>query len=418
MVQILTHMKDYSVITNPMTWGLVTGCVFFYDYRPVGGENEQKEDNQYPLKIRLTYKRERVYYNTGYSMTIEEWRNYNNGRGAVADARRGIQQQFEIIAVHVKEINKTGEFSFDLLATIMSRGIKDDVFSAFDARIAELKVAGQVGTVLVYECALSSFRNYRGPGKLPFNKVTKGWLKGYEDAMKKRSVTTRSMYLRCLRAIINSSGAVSPFGKGKFHIQNGAGRKMALRKPQIKQMMTYEVLPGSTTDKMRSLFYFSYRANGMNIRDLVLLRWKDIEDGVIKFVRAKTARTGSKERIIMAPVLPEIQEIIDRWGDKDSKYVFGYLNDKMGPDEIMSVTKNLTRLMNKHLAIIAKATGLPKCSSYTARHSYASNLLRAGAPVELISGQLGHTRIATTQNYLDGFDMDDITKYNQSLSDE
>ena len=116
--------------------------------------------------------------------------------------------------------------------------------------------------------------------------------------------------------------------------------------------------------------------------------------------------------------MPEIQEIIDKWGNKDSKYVFGYLHENMGSDDIMLVTKNLTRLMNKHLAIITKATELPKISTYSARHSYATNLLRGGAPIELISGQLGHSRITTTQTYLDGFDMDDIIKHNQSLSDE
>ncbi len=405
-------MKDYSVITNPMTWGMVTGCIFFYDYR-------KKSNGKYPIKIRISYKRERVYYNTGYSMTVAEWKNYNTGRGSIAVARLAIQKQLELMAGYVKEINKNGEFSFDLLATKMSRGKKEDVFAAFDVRIAELKAAGQSGTALVYECALNSLKAYQGTTKLPFKKVTSKWLKGYDDTTK-RSVTTRSMYLRCLRAIINASGAVSPFGEGKdkFQIKTGSGRKMALTKPQIKKLMTYEVIQGSTTDKMRDLFYFSYRANGMNIRDLVLLRWKDIEYGVIKFVRAKTARTGSKERIIKAPVLPEIQEIIDKWGNKDSKYVFGYLHENMGSDDIMLVTKNLTRLMNKHLAIITKATELPKISTYSARHSYATNLLRGGAPIELISGQLGHSRITTTQTYLDGFDMDDIIKHNQSLSDE
>ena len=311
-------------------------------------------------------------------------------------------------------------YSFSFVCVKMSRGNKNDVFSAFAARIAELRASGQVGNANVYECSMNSIKSHNGANRLPFNRVTKSWLKGYEDAMIKagKSATTRSMYLRCLRAIINLSGAVSPFGKDKYQIMNGSGRKMALMKPQIKKMMTYSVISGSTTDKMRSFFYFSYRANGMNIRDLVLLKWDNIKYGVIEFVRAKTARTGSTERIIKAPVLPEIQEIIDKWGDTASEYVFGYINKSMTPDEVLLTTKNLTRLMNKHLAIITKATGLPKISTYTARHSYATNLLRAGAPVELISGQLGHSRITTTQSYLEGFDMDDIYKYNKTLSDE
>jgi len=406
-------MKDYSVITNPMSWGLVTGCVFFYDYRP-------RSNGLYPVKIRLTFKSERAYYKTGYALTVEEWKNFNAGRGNVAEARRGVQQQMETIAGHVKEVNKTGVFSFDLLNKRMARGSKNDVFTSFEARIAELKARGQVGNAVVYECALNSLKGYVESGKLRFSKVTVSWLEGYEEAMIKagKKATTRSMYLRCLRAIINASGGASPFGKGKFQIMGGEGRKMALNKAQIKILMSHPVVPDSTTDKMRDLFYFSYRANGMNIRDLVLLRWKDIEYGVIEFVRAKTARTGATERKIKAPILPAMLQIIDHWGKRDSEYIFGYIHSGMKPAEIMLTTKNLTRLINKHINYITEATGLPKISTYSARHSYATNMLREGASVELISGQLGHSRIGTTQSYLEGFDLGDITKFNKALDDE
>lgn len=409
----MPNKKDYSVMTNPMTWGQVAGCVFFYDYR-------SKSNGLYPVKIRLTYKRERTYYNTGYAMTVDDWKNYNSGRGQIADTRRGVQQQMEIIAEHIKDINRTNEFSFDLLAKRMSRGSQDDVFSAFNSRITELRRAGQVGNASVYECALNSLRGYAGNGRLKFKKITVKWLKDYEAAMtkEKKSVTTRSMYLRCLRAIINDSGMVSPFGKDKFQVKSGDGRKMALTKPQIKELMTRPVVPGGTTEKMRDLFYFSYLTNGMNIRDLVLLKWDNIADGVISFVRAKTARTGSKVRTIQAPLLPATQRIIDKWANKDSEYVFDYVNDRMTPDEVMLTTKNLTRLMNKHLNIITEAIGLPQISTYTARHSYATNLMRAKVPVEFISGQMGHRDISTTQKYLEGFELEDMVKYNKSLSDE
>jgi site-specific recombinase XerD len=409
-------MKDYAVITNPMTWGQVTGAVFFYDYRP-RGENPQKQ-KLYPLKIRLTYKGERVYYKTGYTMTIEDWKKFNSGKGEIAEARKGIQQQMETIAGHVKEVNRTNEFTFDLLNKRMARGTKNDVFTSFDIKIAELKKSGRVGNAVVYECALNSLKGYCDSRSLKFNKVTPHWLKDYEEAMIKagKKATTRSMYLRCLRAIILASGVTSPFGKNKFQIKAGEGRKMALDKPQFKKLLSHPVTAGSTTAKMRDLFYFSYMANGMNIRDLVSLKWENIKNNVIVFERAKTARTTREERKIKAPVMPEMKDIIDRWGDLNSEYIFGYLHSKMTPAEVMNATKNLTRLMNKHINYITKDTGLPKISTYTARHCYASHLLWAGAPIALIGGQMGHSRITTTEAYLKSFNMDEIFKYNQTLT--
>lgn len=49
-----------------------------------------------------------------------------------------------------------------------------------------------------------------------------------------------------------------------------------------------------------------------------------------------------------------------------------------------------------------------------ARHSFSTVLKRSGVSIEMISEQLGHTSIKTTQIYLDSFESDqkrEITKY-------
>jgi site-specific recombinase XerD len=74
--------------------------------------------------------------------------------------------------------------------------------------------------------------------------------------------------------------------------------------------------------------------------------------------------------------------------------------------------------MNKHLATIAKEIGLPHISTYTARHSYASNLLRNNASTEFISEQMGHADLRTTQAYLAGFDSDTRRRLNETLTSE
>ena len=405
--------EKYKVTTNPVTWGLITGVIFFYDYRA-------KSNGLYPLKIRLTYKRERTYYNTGYSLNVDQWKIFNTARGEFRNIRIAIQKQMEIIGEHVKEMNKEGNFSFDLLATKLGRGKKDDVFATFEARIRDLRKKGSVTTAMIYECALNSLKSYTGSRELPFDKITKSWLESYNEGMEKsgKSTTTRSIYMRQLRAVINTADKVSPFGKGKFQIKGGGGRKMAISKLQINSLMSFEVLPGSTTDKMRDLFYFSYLGSGMNIKDLILLKWSDIKNDEIHFIRAKTARLNSIEREIIVPILPQMQQIIDKWGDKESKYIYGYSHDSLTPQGVRVACQNVTRLINKHIKIIADATGLPHISTYSARFSYATNLLRGGAPIEFISGQLGHSKISTTQSYLEGFGSEAIRKYNKALTEE
>lgn len=406
--------RDYPVIANPVTWGPVTAAVFFYDYR-------EKGNGLYPLKIRLTYRRERAYYQTGYDLTLDQWLRFNTGRGDINKARVAIQSQMAVMRDHVEDLNRAGAFSFEALNTRLGRGKKNDVFAAFEARIKELRCKGRISNAVIYECALNSLTDHVKSRELHFNRINQSWLEKYDEAMTKdgKNTTTRSMYMRCLRAIINASGAVSPFGRNKYQIKQGGGRKMALSRQQINEvLMKYNVVPGSTTDKMRDLFYFSYLTNGFNPKDMILLRWSDIKDNEIRFIRQKTARTNSTEREIVAPILPQMKRIIDKWGDKNSKYIFGYVSDKMTAQEIYDAGKNVTRLMNKHLNKITESAGLPRISTYTARHSYASNLLKSHAPIEFISEQLGHSRITTTQAYLNGFDTDTRLKYNTALTEE
>jgi integrase/recombinase XerD len=405
-------MKEISHTKHTANWGLVTGAVYFDDRRP-------KKNGLFPVKIRITHKRERLYVNTGYSHSLKDWGLFDTNIKEIRKARIAILKQYEIIGNAIEDMNSRGVFSFALLNRHLGRGKKDDVFSHFEARISDLRSKGFVGNAMIHECALNCLKSHVPLNSLSFDKINIAWLEGYETAMAKdgKSTTTRSMYLRCLRAIINRAGKPSPFGRDKFQIKTGGGRKMALTKQQINEvLMKYEVIARSTTDKMRDLFYFSYLTNGINIKDLVLLKWSDIKNDSIHFIRAKTARINAKEVDIVAPILPQMKLIIDKWGDKESKYIFGYIHDRMTPQEIRVSCQNVTRLINKHMKLITDATGLPHISTYTARHSNATNLLRGGAQIEFISGQLGHSKISTTQAYLAGFDDETRRRMNEILT--
>jgi integrase len=409
-------MNEFAHTNNSETWGQVSGAIFFDTRRA-------KKDDLYPVKIRLTYRRERKYINTGFALTIEDWRRLEaNKDKELLKKRNLIKAQYKIIGDHITDMVEKNKFSFDLLDKRLGRGDKNNAIDAFEAQISLLRGRGQVGTAITYSCAMNSLIKYNGNSNvLPFSRITKTWLEGYEKSMIKdgNRYTTISMYLRSLRAIFNISEINSPFDK--FEIPKGEGRKMALNKKQINGiLMKHPVVSGSTTDKMRDLWYFSFLTNGLNVKDMISLKWENIDliNNEITFIRAKTIKTKPDKKNIKAPILQQMQMIIDKWGCKDSKYIFGYMQDNLTPDEIRIVCQNVTRLMNKHLKNIAKEAGLPHISTYSARHSYASVMLRGGASTAFISEQLGHSNIATTQAYLDGFDFDTRREMNETLTSE
>ncbi len=73
----------------------------------------------------------------------------------------------------------------------------------------------------------------------------------------------------------------------------------------------------------------------------------------------------------------------------------------------------------KCVAKVAARAGLPEAGKHITphalRHSYAIDLLRAGAPVPVVSKLLGHSSIAVTGRYLDHFALEEMARYAPSI---
>lgn len=260
--------------------------------------------------------------------------------------------------------------------------------------------------------------------------VSIDWLKRYEkfllDKGCKRS--TIGMYMRGIRTIMNEArkaGVIKetqyPFGKDKYEIQLGEGRKKALTTQQISQIVHY--FDGNqTTERYRDLWFFMYLCNGINVADLVKLKYCNIQDGEICFVRQKTERTAKNVKEIRALITPEMEAIIKKWGNKPSadNFIFPYLVGIEDAHKRKIVTKDLTRRINKRMKVIGKALGIGDVTTYVARHSYATVLKRGGVNVAYISESLGHSSLNTTESYLASFEKEErqknaslLTKFNE-----
>jgi len=296
--------------------------------------------------------------------------------------------------------------------------VNNTLNSAFQTRIETLVEAGAIGNSITYSCALRYLEKYAGT-KIAFDSITVDWLRKYEKAMlaEGKSYTTISMYIRSMRVLFNeakSAGILKeaqyPFGKGKYEIPTGKGRKMALTLGQIGQIVSYT--DGSeATAHYRDLWFFIYLCNGINVADLINLKYSDIIDDEICFVRRKTEHTSRSIREIRATITPEMQAIIDRWGSGDkSGYIFPFLSGGESPLELKRRTQDVTRRINKRMKMIGEALEIGNISTYTARHSFATVLKRSGANIAYISESLGHSSMKTTESYLASFEKEERQK--------
>jgi len=177
----------------------------------------------------------------------------------------------------------------------------------------------------------------------------------------------------------------------------------------------------------KNLFLFSFFSSGLNFKDMASLTKENIkksltEDKVnMSYIELFRSKTHAKIEI---PITPHVKQLLDwfesNYSEKD--YLLPIItNHKLVGEKLNEHIICRRKRFNKHLKTIADKLDFPDSikdiSSYFARHSYATSMLRNGASIEKISQALGHADIKTTQIYVGGFDRVDIAEANQSLLD-
>lgn len=406
-----------------------TTKIFIDKYHP-------KKDGKCASSIRIYHDGRREYYPTEITLTEDEYLN------AKAEVR--VKKEVKDNWLKLKSLEKKAADIIDDMAYftwesfekqyLNNRGVKLSISHTFDEYIQDLLQQGRIGTADSYRAAKVSISKFKENAS--FSDITPSFLHKYEKWMLEEgkiiktnkgeiiggcSITTVGIYLRSLKAIINIaknnrliSEELFPFGKakdGKYEIPTGANFKKALSLHEIGSINNYQAEPFSIKDKARDFWMFMYYCNGMNVRDLCRLKYKNLQGDLIIYERSKTKRTKRKKEHIRVPVLAEVNDIINKWGNKrinDDTYIFQILSDGITAEWEHELIKRFTHILNDHLKEIAKSVNIThKLTTYYARHSFATVLRRSGkASDEFIGESLGHGDIRTTKNYFAGFEDD------------
>ncbi|OJV18830.1 MAG: hypothetical protein BGO30_03385 [Bacteroidetes bacterium 41-46] len=385
---------------------------------------KKDKNEECPIRWCVYFNKKRVYYSTGFSMGLKEWNDFvNKNLGKHKEIRDSLSTHLYIILQpKVKELADNGVFTHERLNQLLGKSDINSVNDAFKAKITALEQSDKISNKIIYQCALNAFESFAGTK--PFSAITPKFLREFQEDMEKREMRKSSMgmYLRCLRAIINNNGESFlpggnyPFGKGKFVIPTGSGREMALNLDDIHKIEAYEC-KSKTAEFCRDMWIFSFYCSGVNFADLCRMRYKDIQNDEIYFIRQKTKSTTQSQRDIISPVTAPLKRIILKHGNKDKGgYIFPMLNGTKTEAERIDNIRNFIRLTNRKIKDIAKELKLMSgVSTYTARHSYATILTKLRVPESYIAEQLGHSKRSVTQGYFDSYTREERFKYNGLL---
>ncbi|EKB47276.1 tyrosine-type recombinase/integrase [Cecembia lonarensis] len=391
----------------------------------------QKDNGTYPVRIRVydSSTRKARLYTTDFDLTEENFNRIFHTEIGQRLKKEEKEIQTDLLAIESTYKEKAEEFdifnfeAFEKLFEI-KRGDAINVFWHFESLIKEMKESNRFGTALTYESSLKSLKSYlqakngKDPKQLHFQEITVKFLESYEAWMtetQQKSSTTVGIYLRALRVILNKAIDLKiidkefyPFGKRKYEIPASRNIKKAFNTDQLTKL--FQAVPKiEEQEKAKDYWFFSFVCNGMNIKDIVYLKWKNIHDGQIEFVREKTKRTKkAKQKTIQVPLTDFAKSFIEKYGNSDrskNSYVFPIINDAMSEEEKDLKKRTFTRFINQHLKNLAKDNGLNEdVSTYWARHSFATKAIRDGASLENVRELLDHEDLKTTMNYFAGFE--------------
>lgn len=383
--------------------------------------------------LRVIKDRKSKYISIGASCAIEQW----DEKKDLPKKKHPLYHELSVLIDSKKIeanklllglVNEQTEHSAEEVITVL-RGAaveKQQALQYFDTVIEALKKQDRIGTAEIFRSTKNSLSTFRNGKDFDFSMIGHSFLSKWDESLQMKGVSLTSIfvYMRTFQRLINmakENGFIkkdfAPFKEFSFSkYRRQKTKKRAIPKDDIKAIAALEIEPHTSMYHSRNYFIFSYYNRGINFIDMALLKWKDINQGRLNYVRRK-----NKKNFTMA-LLDPAQEILSYYRQYCytglEGFVFPILNPNyLSPASVKNRCKKVLTQVNADLKLIAKELKLSesRLTTYVARHTYATVMKKSGQSIAVISEALGHDSESTTQIYLDSFENDVLDEASKAI---
>ena len=406
-----------------------------------------------PVAVRVSYDSQKVFLRLGIKYTMSDWVNLcdyeKSGRRVKQTERSDLKEQLAGVELMTNQLIAEGNFSLRRLKGRF-QGKRDDtytIYSIWDEYLQAKREEGKAGSARCSGDVKSRFIKDMGES-VALTDIDRNFVQRWVRSMKKGglSTTTIAIDLRTFRTIVNIAierGLIN--GNTKEMFKDTGYNKVCSRKHEFLDVATMRklynfweadkavdadgkelFLPREKHAIFRDLglFLFMYLGDGQNLADTLRLTydgWYFATHGKqLRFLRHKTRDRNESASEVIFPVTPELQKIIDKYGNKpeQGKRVFPIMSEFITPEKEVWVIQRYNRYIREHMAKIAELLGMEQCPTATwARHSFATNLNNSGAvPYKYISDSMGHSGNGDiTSNYIGAYPLEKMLEYDWYL---
>ena len=389
------------------------------------------KDGTFPLMLRVTKDRKRKYVSLGLSLHEKFW-DFEKGKPKRNCPNK--EQIERLIAAKTAEYNdlivemttQQREYTVETLVSHFHNQVRcATVVELYDKLIDDMKRGGKLGNAGVYKYSRTSLLKFTGQRlQILFSDIDAVWLRRYENWLRTSGCgdTTISQLFRTLRSVFNKAVELQlvkrdyyPFDAYKVSKFDTRTKKRAITKEDVRKVIALDLSQGYPSERLaRDIFVFSYFGAGINFADITLLKYGNVRDGRVQYVRKKT---GKPINFLLTEEMRNIIVKYQQQGQTDEDYIFPILDRRVHRTEQQRYdrTHKVLTNTNRWLRKIGQRVGIEHLTTYVARHTFATVLKRSGVNIAIISESLGHSDLSTTQIYLDSFENSQIDAAMQHL---
>lgn len=274
--------------------------VICYKYKPL-------KDGTLPLMLRVTKDRKRKYVSLGLSLHEKFW-DFEKGKPKRNCPNK--EQIERLIAAKTAEYNdlivemtaQQREYTVETLVSHFHNQVRcATVVELYDKLIDDMKRGGKLGNAGVYKYSRTSLLKFTGQRlQIPFSDIDAVWLRRYENWLRTSGCgdTTISQLFRTLRSVFNKAVELQlvkrdyyPFDVYKVSKFDTRTKKRAITKEDVRKVIALDLSQGYPSERLaRDIFVFSYFGAGINFADIALLKYGNVRDGRVHYVRKKTGK--------------------------------------------------------------------------------------------------------------------------------
>lgn len=362
-----------------------------------------KNDGQYPVTIRLYQGGKYRHLPTGYSASAMDFPNFTPAVEA------HLHKQFDDA---VEEVTKQALSSS--VPDIMTVGVRSHTVATLAEAMEERRsLLDNESSRYNYTSAVNTVRKVF-PDGLPCQRINSATVGRVLDHMKTEGYATATMniYLSAVKSSINYGiykGYIRaeqyPFRRNAYELDKITLPKSVKRDENHltkTQMQTVWEYFKDTKNKWVGAFLFSYLHGGMNLADMLALKFDGFytEEGGFKFKRMKTS--GKCDFVTVVPKTDWTDELFSILGitPREGENVFKMFAN--GKSSFATRKADITTYINKTLAKMNGTLHLSekKISMTFARHTFCTVANKTGMPYSMVEAAMSHSSGGVASHYI------------------